>query len=242
MAKEPLKILVVDCVEKDTLPLGGVEGWFRAALKKCDPGVDVKTVRASARDWEKEVAWADAVMISGSPRDAFADDEWTHALMAKVARLLEKKKPVLGVCYGHQIIGRVEGGKVARCNGGWELGETKVEVTPEGASSPLLEGLPKQMNVMQSHRDCVLEVPGKGVLLASSPHTKVQAARWAETAYGVQFHPEFTGEVLRGVWTERRDKWRGQVKFDLDQTLDQAKECPDGLAIFRNFLKMIGSP
>ena len=114
MAKEPLKILVVDCVEKETLPLGGVEGWFRAALKKCDPGVEVKTVRASAQDWEKEVAWADAVMISGSPRDAFADDEWTHALMAKVARLLEKKKPVLGVCYGHQILGRARGAKVER--------------------------------------------------------------------------------------------------------------------------------
>jgi GMP synthase (glutamine-hydrolysing) len=199
-------------------------------------------VRASARDWEKEVAWADAVMISGSPRDAFADDEWTHALMAKVARLLEKKKPVLGVCYGHQILGRVKGGKVERCKEGWELGETKVKVTPEGANSPLLQGLSEQMNVMQSHQDCVLNVPGKGVLLASSPHTKVQAARWAEQAYGVQFHPEFTGEVLRGVWRERRDKWRDKVKFDLDRTLDQAKECPDGLAIFRNFLKMIGSP
>jgi len=241
MAKEPLKILVVDCVEKDTLPLGGVEGWFRAALKKCDPGVEVKTVRASAEDWEKEVAWADAVMISGSPRDAFADDEWTHALMAKVARLLEKKKPVLGVCYGHQILGRTKGAKVERCESGWELGENQVQITKDGVSSPLLEGLSTQMNVMQSHRDCVLEVPGKGVLLASSPHTKVQAARWAETAYGVQFHPEFTGEVLRGVWTERREKWRGEVKFDLDRTLDQAKECPDGLAIFRNFLKMIGS-
>ena len=79
------------------------------------------------------------------------------------------------------------------------------------------------------------------MLLASSPHTKVQVARWAEQAYGVQFHPEFTGEVLRGVWRERRDKWRGQVKFDLDRTLDQAQECPDGLVIFRNFLKMISS-
>ena len=107
--------------------MGGVDGWFREALKKCDPGAKVRTVRASARDWEKEVEWADAVMISGSPRDAFADDEWTHGLMAKVARLLEKKKPVLGVCYGHQILGRVEGGKVGRCNEGWELGETKVE-------------------------------------------------------------------------------------------------------------------
>jgi GMP synthase (glutamine-hydrolysing) len=161
--------------------------------------------------------------------------------MAKVARLLEKKKPVLGVCYGHQILGRVKGGKVGRCEGGWELGENQVQVTSEGMSSPLLEGLPKQMNVMQSHQDGVLSVPGLGVLLASSPHTKVQAARWAEQAYGVQFHPEFTGEVLRGIWTERREKWRDKVKFDLDQRLDQAKECPDGLAIFRNFLKMIGS-
>ena len=85
MASQGLKILVVDCVEKEALPLGGVEGWFRAALKKCDSRVEVKTVRASRPDWEKEVAWADAVMISGSPRDAFADDEWTHGLMAKVA-------------------------------------------------------------------------------------------------------------------------------------------------------------
>ena len=65
-----------------------------------------------------EVGWADAVMISGSPRDAFADDEWTHGLMAKVARLLEKKKPVLGVCYGHQILG----------SGNWELGIGKWEL------------------------------------------------------------------------------------------------------------------
>lgn len=241
MSAQPLKILVIDCVERDTLPLGGVDGWFRAALGKCDPRVEVKTVRASTPDWEKEVAWADAVMISGSPRDAFADDEWTHGLMAKVARLLEKAKPVLGVCYGHQILGRVKGAKVDRCAGGWELGETQVETTPEGANSPLFQGLPKNLNVMQSHRDCVLEVPGQGVLLASSPHTRVQAARWAERVYGVQFHPEFTGEVIRGVWAERRDKWRDQVKFNLDQKLDQAKECPDGLAIFRNFLRIISS-
>ena len=180
MASQGLKILVVDCVEKDTLPLGGVDGWFRAALRKCDSKVEVKTVRASRPDWEKEVAWADAVMISGSPRDAFADDEWTHGLMSKVARLLEKKKPVLGVCYGHQILGRVKGGKVGRSEGGWELGETKVETTAEGEGSELFKGVPKEMKVMQSHRDCVLEVPGKGVLLASSPHTRVQAAEWAE--------------------------------------------------------------
>lgn len=239
MERTSLRILIIDCVERDGLPLGGVDGWFRAALKKCDPQVEVKTVKASAPGWDREVEWADAVMISGSPRDAFADDEWTHGLMAKVARLLEKKKPVLGVCYGHQILGRVKGGTVARCQEGWELGETNVKVTPEGASSPLLQGLPEQMNVMQSHQDCVLNVPGQGVLLASSPHTRVQVARWAEQVYGVQFHPEFTGEVLRGIWTERREKWRDKVKFDLDRTLDQAKECPDGLAIFRNFLKMI---
>ena len=238
MPEKPLKILVVDCVEKEGLPLGGVDGWFRAALKKCDSDVEVKTVKASIPGWDKETEWADAVMISGSPRDAFADDEWTHGLMAKVARLLKKKKPVLGVCYGHQILGRVSGAKVSRCERGWELGETKITTTTEGELSPLLKGLPKFINVKQSHRDCVLEVPGQGVLLAGSPHTQVQAAQWAEQAYGVQFHPEFTGEVLRGIWSERRDKWRGQVNFDLDQVLDQSKDCPDGLAIFRNFLKM----
>lgn len=236
-----MKVLVIDCVERDGLPLGGVEGWFRAALTKCDPGLDVRSVRASAPDWEREVGFADGVMISGSPRDAFTDDAWTHGLMNKVARLVENKKPVLGVCYGHQILGRVMGAKVGRCEGGWELGETEVTLTPEGKQSPLFFGVSSSIQVMQSHQDCVLHVPGQGVLLASSSHTRVQAALWSERAYGVQFHPEFTGEVLRGIWTERRDRWRGQVGFDLDQVLDQAKECPDGLAIFRNFLKMTAS-
>jgi GMP synthase-like glutamine amidotransferase len=56
--------------------------------------------------------------------------------------------------------------------------------------------------------------------------------------FGVQFHPEFTGPILRQVWASRRDAWRGRTSFDLDAKLDAAEQCEDGLAVLRRFVGM----
>ena len=64
---------------------------------------------------------------------AFADDAWIVALVGFVKSFLETSgKPVVGICFGHQIIGRALGAKVCKSPGGWELSVDKIDSTPEG--------------------------------------------------------------------------------------------------------------
>ena len=224
------KVVLIDCVGDAVA--GGVGPWFAAALGKCGE-VDFAAVRPEGDTGALEAA--DAVLISGSPRDAFAEDEWTAKTIGVVDQVLARGVPVLGVCFGHQLLGRMAGARVDRNPRGWEVGECVVRST--GQASPL--HLPAEARVLQSHQDSVFDVPMGARLLALNEHTAVQAAQWGERVYGVQFHPEFTGDILRKLWSKRREIWRGKTDFDLDAKLDSARECENGLAVFRRFLEIV---
>jgi GMP synthase-like glutamine amidotransferase len=74
-------------------------------------------------------------------------------------------------------------------------------------------------------------------ILATNGHTPIQAFSLDERIFGVQFHPEMDGDILRRLWTERRERLRGEVSFDLDQALDSAEA--DASRIFHNFVAML---
>ena len=74
-------------------------------------------------------------------------------------------------------------------------------------------------------------------MLATNAHTPIQAFSFEERIFGVQFHPEMDGEILRDRWKERREKLRGQVGFDLDQALDSAEA--DASRVIQNFVTIL---
>ena len=146
---------------------------------------------------------------------------------------------MLGVCFGHQLLARAFGGTVQRHPIGWEVGETTVHLTKEAFESPLFSGLPQQLRVIESHRDAVLTLPPEASLLASNQHTQVQAFSIGSTIFGVQFHPEMNGDLLRHLWSGRRDRVRGEADFDLDAQLDSAGSTPEAERIFENFASIV---
>jgi GMP synthase (glutamine-hydrolysing) len=123
--------------------------------------------------------------------------------------------PVLGICYGHQLLARDLGGEVAATGAG-EYGKTQLTVT---RPSRLLDGLPVEQTVWMSHLDSVTALPAGFVAVAATPAVPVAAMEDpARGFYGVQFHPEVVhtphgGEVIRrfvrdacgatGSWTRR---------------------------------------
>ena len=134
------------------------------------------------------------VILSGGPASVYSDDAYDidH-------RILEAGIPVLGICYGHQLIASALGG-VVKHTANAEYGKTPLEVT---SRSVLLGGLPTRQDVWMSHGDAVVAAPAGFRVVASTPGSPVAAIESEERlVFGVQFHPEVAhtphgDEILR---------------------------------------------
>jgi GMP synthase (glutamine-hydrolysing) len=123
------------------------------------------------------------LVLSGGPASVYADD--APALRKE---LLELGIPVLGICYGMQLMVHELGGRVEQAPAG-EFGRSRLTVRDGGGT--LLEGLPAEQQCWMSHRDTVFEPPPGFAALASSTESPVAAVEDTERGlYGIQFHPE----------------------------------------------------
>ncbi len=122
------------------------------------------------------------LILSGGPASVYAEDAYRMD-----PGILELEVPILGICYGHQLLADMAGGEVAN-TGGAEYGNTALQVTGD---SVLLAGLPASQQVWMSHRDQVVAAPPGFAAVATSEGAEVAAMEDRERAlYGVQFHPE----------------------------------------------------
>src|SRR4051812_33081073 len=122
------------------------------------------------------------LILSGGPASVYAD-----GAPELDPELLELGIPVLGICYGMQLVAQALGGRVEGAEIG-EFGRSKLTVREPGR---LLAGLPPDQTCWMSHRDTVFEPPPGFTALASSTASPVAAFESRERAvYGIQFHPE----------------------------------------------------
>jgi GMP synthase (glutamine-hydrolysing) len=123
-----------------------------------------------------------ALVLSGGPASVYADGAPLAA-----SGIFDLGVPVLGICYGMQLMAKDLGGRVER-TGGAEFGRADVRVEPD---SELFGGLPAEQVAWMSHRDSVTAPPEGALVTAGSPSTPIAAFEdQARGLYGVQFHPE----------------------------------------------------
>ena len=116
--------------------------------------------------------------------------------------------PVLGVCFGHQLLARAAGGRVVLNPRGREIGTVRVQLTEAGRRDPLFAWTAGagELETQATHTDAVDPLPPGATLLASNENTAAQAYRLSETVAGVQFHPELWAEAMRDLIASRSDK------------------------------------
>ncbi len=182
-----MKVLVVELGEPETtrrfrLLLGqsGVE--VDRVLGKSDPPV--------AADY-------DGIVLGGSPHGVYEREPWMKRLADWALDAAGAGKPILGVCFGHQLLGWALGATVEKNVRGPERGTHFVDLTEEGTRDPLFQDLPRRFEVQQIHGDHLAAPPtaAGSVRLASSEHTPWQAFRCGNIT-GVQFHPEIDRPLL----------------------------------------------
>ncbi|KAI0204795.1 putative class I glutamine amidotransferase [Astrocystis sublimbata] len=177
----------------------------------------------------------DAILITGSKYNAFDNDEWIIRLVQFTKRCLEGGRiRVIGVCYGHQIIGRALGAELGRNTRGWEVSVVEHELTDEGKHFFGTE----KLSIHQMHRDAVLNFPPGVVQLARTNVCANQAMYIPGRMISVQGHPEFTEEMVREILDMR--KYGGIVGDDIyEDGVGRVANKQDGVAVAQAFLRFL---
>jgi GMP synthase-like glutamine amidotransferase len=145
----------------------------------------------------------DAVLLTGSKSDSFSDEVWIVTLRERVTELLAQRKKMVGVCFGHQLIGLCMGAPVARAPQGW--GEGRMGYDWHRQDLPFCEDR-QRISLLVSHQDQVLALPEGASLVASSDFCPVAAFTVGNEVFCVQAHPEFDVGFSQYLLDEERSR------------------------------------
>lgn len=123
-----------------------------------------------------------------------------------VAHAFDSNLPILGVCFGHQIIANMHGGNVHHDKEQNKLGAHEVHLTEEGTHDPLFKHLPQSFIAQYAHKDSVTNLPEGASLLATGDSCRFSALRYGKKAYTVQFHPEI--ERITGATVSSKEAYQ----------------------------------
>jgi GMP synthase (glutamine-hydrolysing) len=175
----------------------------------------------------------DAVIVSGSQSSVYHDEPWIAELATWVRGAIAADLPILGVCWGHQLLAQILGGTVEH-RGAYELGYVEVE---QVGSDPLFDGVPDPFTVFATHADEVMDVPDDVTVIARND-AGIQAFR-KERIYGVQFHPEYDMRTAEDM-IQRKDISMRTIQRALDSvTPDNVEAAQEAKTIFDNFLQFV---
>ena len=143
-----------------------------------------------------ELEGIDALIIGGSGEfEAFGEYPNKESLAQVIRAAIGSGMPVLGICFGAQVLADVMGGKCIPDKENEEIGTGVVYTTTAAADDPLFRDCPESFKVNQGHHDRILNLPDGCTILAKTDKCPVQAFRMGDRpVYGVQYHPELDKE------------------------------------------------
>lgn len=209
-------------------------GGFLELIRAVTPGfagAAWQAYDARALDVLPDLTDALAVIITGSPLSITEPQPWMARAAEGLVALVRRETPTLGICFGHQLLGHALGGRVALNPQGREMGT--VPYTAQ-VHDPVL-GPPGSWLVNSTHLDSVVELPPGAVVLGSTALEPHAAVRFGPAAWGVQFHPEIDGAVMREYIAARRPVLV-QERVDISLLEQGARDAPAAAALVERFL------
>jgi len=229
-------ILIIKAGE--TLPYlyqrrGDFEDWIMAPLEKTLMSFSV--VSPYKENLPSDPTGFAGVIITGSHSMVTVKEAWSEQTAAWIPRVIESEIPLLGICYGHQLLAHAMGGVVGNFPTGVELGTVQVTLTDEAHKDSLFKGLPKRIRVHASHTQTVVQLPPDAILLASGENEPHHAFAMGACAWGVQFHPEFDADIMKTYVHEFSDlmKRHGQ---NPDKVIEDITETPLSQILLERFV------
>jgi len=218
---------------------GDFEDWISARLNQ--PGERVQVVDVANGAELPDPRTVAGVILTGSHGMVTDREPWSERTARWIPTVVNAQVPLLGICYGHQLMAQALGGESGWNPRGREFGTVEVELQSPARVDPLFSGLPQRLLVQACHAQSVLRLPDGATCLASNAHDPHHAFVVGKAAWGVQFHPEFDPVAAKTYIALRADALRNEGK-DPEQLRQSVAETPQSEGLLRRFAEFVFGP
>lgn len=234
-ASKQIALIKTGCTIEQIKPRhGDFENWFADGLGVADL-MQVDVFMQQAFPAPEDLA---GIVITGSPAMVSARLDWSERTAEWLRQVIQTNVPVLGVCYGHQLLAHALGGRAGPNPAGRQIGTVEAHLTDQSRYDPLLGHLPNTFSAQASHSEVVLELPPGAQRLATSPLDDNFAIRFAENVWGVQFHPEFSAPVVSDYIRYRADALR-EEGLDPEHLLSHTADTDEAKSVLQRFTERV---
>lgn len=201
-----MHIAIINCdyvAAKLAPQFGQYPDMFMRSLNALTSGLKFTIFDALSRELPPLTSEFDGYLITGSRYNAYDNDPWIELLLGWIQQTDQQRRPLAGICFGHQLIARALGATVSKSAKGWGLGSALVtiEQTPSWLINP-----PKQLRLWVSHQDQVQTLPPQCQCLAGNSFCPFFMLFKDTHILTIQGHPEFNQSYTYELAKQRREQ------------------------------------
>ncbi len=195
---------------------------FETMLAPLLPDTHFEPIAIYAGEALPEPTHSDGFLITGSPAGVYEDHSWIAPLEELTRKAVAAGKPVVGICFGHQLMAQAFGGRVEKSQKGWGVGVHHYSMTD--AAKAFLGARP-DVRCAVSHQDQVVDIPSGATRLAGSAFCPNGMISYAQgPALSLQMHPEFTHDFAAALLQLRSDAIPSDVATPAQESLQDGSD------------------
>ncbi|HBS51092.1 MAG TPA: glutamine amidotransferase [Rhodobacteraceae bacterium] len=204
---------------------GDYDDLFKRLL--ADRGFSFETYPVLDGVFPQDVHDADGWLITGSKFGAYEPHDWIPPLEDFLRRAYAADVPIIGVCFGHQILAQALGGRVEKFRGGWAVGAIDYD----------LDGSDRKETIMAWHQDQITALPEEARVLGRNAFSPHAILAYGNRAFTVQPHPEFSRSFVEDLIEARSDVIPPEVAEQARSRLDAPLTSADFADRLERFFK-----
>jgi GMP synthase-like glutamine amidotransferase len=220
MGEPRMKLGILDCDEL-AAPLKKdfkcYAEMFRRLLDSVDGALELGVYSVLDNEYPAEINECDGYLLTGSKTGVYDSAPWLEALQEFVRRAYLSQVPLVGICFGHQMLAHALGGRAQKSELGWGIGALTQQRASMSSPPSWMDEAPEQLCLIYSHQDQVIELPEGAYRLYGSEFCPNGAFYIPGRVLAFQGHPEFTTEYIARLMHSRQERYQaGQYEHALD--------------------------